>query len=266
MRGVRITYIFALVFFFTFFYLLYRLRLKNISAKLTILSLIIFSLFFANISYFTFSYGAGNKWFGSGLNDLVPVKEVAFLKKYRLEGPIFNDYITGGYLLWALYPDYKVFIDPRLVPFVKQVAPDYWGFVSKSATAADIRTFAHMYPFKTAIISYSELPLIFDFMNAGWRLLYFEKNAAILVHESLLANISPEIRLVDLGPTRFKDVKNPEVLMNVFSIYINLNIQASMVIYDIYKNNVSDCYKPKAEHLKVMEDDIRQKQLLDANQ
>jgi hypothetical protein len=266
MRGARITYIFALVFFFTFFYLLYRLRLKNISAKLSILSLIIFSLFFANISYFTFNYGAGNKWFGSGLNDLVPVKEVAFLKKYRLEGPIFNDYITGGYLLWALYPDYKVFIDPRLVPFVKQVAPDYWDFVSKPATAADIRTFAQMYPFKTAIISYSELPLIFDFMNAGWRLLYFEKNAAILVHESLLANISPEIRLVDLGPTRFKDVKNPEVLMNVFSIYINLNIQASMVIYDIYKNNVSDCYKPKTEHLKVMEDDIRQKQLLDANQ
>jgi len=50
-------------------------------------------------------------------------------------------------------------------------------------------------------------------------------------------------------------------LLGVFTLYVNLNPQASLVIYDIYKRNVSDCYKPKTEHLKVMEDDIRQKQL-----
>jgi hypothetical protein len=264
MGAARITYIFSLAFFFIFFYQLYRLKLDNISAKATIPSLFIFILFFANIAYFTFSYGAGNRWFGSGLDDFVPVKEVEFLKKYRLEGPIFNDYKTGGYLLWALYPDYKVFIDPRLVPYVKQVAPDYWSFVSKPVTAEDINRFEQKYPFKTAIIHYKELPLIFDFLSAGWRLLYFEKNAAILVHESRLAGISPEIKFIDLGPERFKDEKNPEVLMNVFSIYVNLNLQASLEIYNIYRNNVSDCYKPKAEHLKVMETDIRQKRLLDA--
>jgi hypothetical protein len=265
MGAARITYLFSLLFFFTFFYLLYRLKLESVSAKATILSLFIFILFSANISYSTFCYGAGNRWFGSGLDDLVPVKEVAFLKKYRLDGPIFNDYKIGGYLLWALYPDYKVFIDPRLVPFVKQVAPDYWSFVSKPATAEDIKSFVRKYPFKTAIIHYKELPLIFDFLSAGWRLLYFEKNAAILVHESLLADISPQIRLIDLGPARFKDEKNPEVLMNVFSVYVNLNLKASLEIYNIYKDNVSDCYKPKAEHLKIMEKDIKQKQILDAN-
>lgn len=265
MGATRITYIFPLTFFFMFFYQLYRLKLDNISAKATILSLFIFIMLLANISYFTFCYGAGNKWFGSGLIDFVPAEEVSFLKKYRLSGPIFNDYKTGGYLLWALYPDYKVFIDPRLVPYVKQVAPDYWSFVSKPAVAEDIRNFVHKYPFKTAIIHYRELPLILDFLSAGWRLVYFEKNAAILVHESLLNNISPEIQLIDLGPKRYKDEKNPEVLMNVFSIYVNLNLQASVEIYNIYKNNISDYYKPKAEHLRVMEDDIRQKRLLDSN-
>lgn len=261
MGATRITYIFSFIFFFTFFYMLYHLKIKNISAKATILSLILFIIFCADISYFTFCYGTGNKWFGSGLHDFVPAEEVSFLKKYRLGGPIFNDYKTGGYLLWALYPDDKVFIDPRLVPYVKQVAPDYWSFVSKPATAEDINNFVRKYPFRTAIIHYRELPLIFDFLSAGWRLLYFEKNAAILVHESRLADISPEIRFVDLGPKRFKDEKNPEVLMNVFSLYVNLNLQASIEIYNIYRNNVSDCYKPKAEHLKVMEEDIKQKQL-----
>ena len=231
------------------------------SARATILSLIIFLLFFVNISYFTLRYGADNKWFGTGLDNFAPVKEVAFLKKYRLEGPIFNDYLIGGYLLWALYPDYKVFIDPRLGPYSKQVAPDYWEFTGKPSTAEDIRRFTEKYPFKVAIIHYRELPLIFDFLKAQWRLLYFERNAVILVHKSLLPKIPTEIRLVDLGPARFIDEKNPEVLLNVFSLYVNLNLQASRVIYDIYKKNVSDYYKPKKEHLRVMESDMKQKEL-----
>ena len=261
MLVVRTIYIFPLGFFFSFFYLIYRLKLKNITAKVTVLSLIIFILLFMDISYFTFRYGADNKWFGAGLNSFAPTKEVAFLKKYRLEGPLFNDYLVGGYLIWALYPDYKVFIDSRLVPYSRQVAPDYWSLVGKPATAEDIRRFTEKYPFKTAIIHYRELPLIFDFLNAGWRLIYFEKNAAILVHKSLLPRIPPEVRLVDLGPMRFKDVNNPQVLLNVFSLYVNLNPQAGLVIYDIYKKNVSDCYKPKMDHLRVMEDDIKKKKL-----
>jgi hypothetical protein len=148
------------------------------------------------------------------------------------------------------------------VPYSRQVAPDYWSLVGKPATAEDIRRFTEKYPFKTAIIHYRELPLIFDFLNAGWRLIYFEKNAAILVHKSLLPRIPPEVRLVDLGPTRFQDERNPQVLLNVFSLYVNLNPQAGLVIYDIYKKNVSDCYKPKMDHLRVMEDDIKKKKLL----
>jgi hypothetical protein len=42
---------------------------------------------------------------------------------------------------------------------------------------------------------------------------------------------------------------------------VNLNLPASRVIYDIYKKNVSDYYKPKVEHLQVMESDMKQKEL-----
>jgi hypothetical protein len=258
MEAVRAVYMFPLVFFLSFFYMLQRLKLTSISAKATILSLLVFIVLFFNISYFTLRYGADNKWFGAGLENFAPVQEVAFLKKYRLEGPIFNDYLIGGYLLWNLYPDYKVFIDPRLAPYSRQVAPDYWNLVNKPATPEDIRIFTEKYPFKTAIIHYRELPLIFDFLNAGWRLVYFEKKAVVLVDRSVVPLIPREVQFVDLGPMRFKDVKNPEVLLNVFSIYVNLNPQASPVIYDIYRRNVSDCYKLKAEHLRVMRDDIRQ--------
>ncbi|MGA2783065.1 MAG: hypothetical protein ABSF13_14305 [Smithella sp.] len=261
MQTIRASYFFPIAFFFSFFYLLHRLKLKSIPGRATILSLLVFVFFFVNISYFTLIYSTDTKWFGAGLDSFVPVKEVALLKKFRLEGPIFNDYTIGGYLIWDLYPDYKVFIDSRgNGPFGKQVFPDYIDFIYKPVTSESIQRFREKYPFKIAIIHYNELPLIFDFLRAGdeWRLLYFEQNAAILIHKSLLPAISPEFRTtVDVSPQRFKDVKNQEVLINVFKFYVHLNPMAGRVIYDIYKNNVSDYYKLKEENLQKMDSLIR---------
>jgi tetratricopeptide (TPR) repeat protein len=42
-----------------------------------------------------------------------PSGAVAFLQKEELAGNMFNLYNWGGYLIWSLYPDYRVFIDGR---------------------------------------------------------------------------------------------------------------------------------------------------------
>jgi hypothetical protein len=42
-----------------------------------------------------------------------PEGAVSFLKQNRIAGNMFNPYDWGGYLLWALYPEYKVFTDGR---------------------------------------------------------------------------------------------------------------------------------------------------------
>jgi hypothetical protein len=41
-----------------------------------------------------------------------PVKAVEFIKAHHLAGPMMNDYVFGGYLIWAL-PEQPVFIDGR---------------------------------------------------------------------------------------------------------------------------------------------------------
>jgi len=88
-------------------------------------------------------------------------------------------------------------------------------------------------------------------MRTGeWRLFYFEQNATILIHKSLLPAIPPELNHMDVSPKRFRDVKNPEVLFNIFSLYVNINPMAAREIYDIYKNNVMDYYKLKTELYK----------------
>ena len=42
-----------------------------------------------------------------------PVAAVEFLKSQRLPGPIYNRYGWGGYLIYQLYPEYRVYIDGR---------------------------------------------------------------------------------------------------------------------------------------------------------
>jgi hypothetical protein len=43
----------------------------------------------------------------------IPVEMANFLKNSGLSGNLFNDYGIGGYLVWALYPQWKTFIDGR---------------------------------------------------------------------------------------------------------------------------------------------------------
>lgn len=38
---------------------------------------------------------------------------VDFLKQNNLQGPMFNNFDIGGYLIWRLYPEHKVFVDGR---------------------------------------------------------------------------------------------------------------------------------------------------------
>jgi len=42
-----------------------------------------------------------------------PVKAAEFVRAQRLPGNLFNSYTYGGYLMWALYPEYRVFFDGR---------------------------------------------------------------------------------------------------------------------------------------------------------
>jgi hypothetical protein len=53
-------------------------------------------------------------YFQSGIRKgRYPEGAVKFLKENRIYGNMYNPYVWGGYMLWALYPDYKVFIDGR---------------------------------------------------------------------------------------------------------------------------------------------------------
>lgn len=271
METSRASYFFLVSFFFILLFLLmHRLKLKNIYSRATIFSLLVFVFLFISIAYMNIRYKVDNQWFGAGLENTVPVEEVAFLKKYKPEGLIFNDYVIGSYLLWALYPDYKVFIDPRGGAYRNQFFWDYMKFISKPLTGEDINLFTKKYPFKIAIISHQPLVLSFLKESNEWRLLYFEKHAAILIHKSLFPEViskmsneikDPNILLKNMNsPARFQNTKSPKILVNVFNYYVRLDPKAGRYIHDLFKKNVSNSFKLKSEYLAMMESEIRQRE------
>lgn len=68
-------------------------------------------------------------WQDTRLRMAIPVEATEFLESRQLPGPILNEYATGGYLIWRLHPDWKVFVDGRYTPYPPQVIGDYMRMV-----------------------------------------------------------------------------------------------------------------------------------------
>jgi len=47
------------------------------------------------------------------LDEVYPRQAVEYLREHPVAGPMFNEYGWGGYLIWKLGPEHKVFIDGR---------------------------------------------------------------------------------------------------------------------------------------------------------
>jgi len=267
MKTARMVYFFAIVFFFVFYYFVVcRLEVRFLPPKAALCASAVFLFLLTSMVYFDIRYRVGieNSWFGLGLENTAPREEAEFIKRNKIPGPLFNDDITGAYLTWALYPDYKVFIDSRSSPYRTGVFQDYMTLILNRQTKESIALFRKKYPFNTAIIHYRHMPLIQDFLATGgeWRLIFFHHKAAVLVHESVLPFISAKVLDGDVGPARFSKESNPEVLVNVFNFYVNLSPDAGRMIYAIYKKNVSCLFKFKAKHLQFMREMIEEREKL----
>lgn len=113
----------------------------------------------------------------------LPVSATEFLKKNRLPGPLFNPFGWGGYLQWELYPEYRVFIDPRTIDF--SVHEKY-----KKARDESSRDVLDEYGVKTVIFSpvrEGVEGIVIDLLKDKelWSLVYFDTTAVIFVRKDI---------------------------------------------------------------------------------
>lgn len=260
MKAARVTIFLPLLWMFSIIYILKKSDSLSIKKAFAPISLLLFVLLSVYIIQQGTVFLEDPSWFGSNLMKYAPVKEVEYVKKHKLPGPIFNDYLIGGYLIWDMYPDYKVFIDPRYGPYWKEVGPDYFKF-TQNYNPESYKNFTAKYPFRICLLSMRENNLIFFLLGTGdWRILFFDKAAIILVHKSVLPSLSKEALAVDMGTGRFRDIGNPLILRHLFNFYMQLGPAYAKEIVQIYRQNVSSLYIYKEQFLQEMQNLITQRE------
>ena len=107
-----------------------------------------------------------------------PAAAVAFLSKAQPPGPILNHYNWGGYFIWKLYPQYRVYIDGRA---------DLYGdaFMEEFVATYHLRGAAWQAPLEKwgiqTVVLPPESPMVTALRaSPGWKPIYSDSLAEIL--------------------------------------------------------------------------------------
>jgi len=134
--------------------------------------------------------------FGIGEASYFPDGIVRFTKEKKLEGHMINSYAFGGYLIWRLYPERRIFIDGRnevYLPLLREII----------ASRSDSRSWKKLlsgYQIEYALLNYVdelELLTVMDrnnrstttyapfssthFPRTDWALVYWDDDGMVLV-------------------------------------------------------------------------------------
>ena len=154
---------------------------------LTIILIIFMSqLVFMNLKdeYYSFEKGKFKKFcFGVGSLSY-PEKAVDFIEANNIKGNVLNDFNSGAYFIWRLFPEKKVFIDGRTEMY------SHWFFKEYNEIFKDekkIEEITSRYDINCILISYVmnvEIPRRFLkslYENKDWALVYVGNHACVFV-------------------------------------------------------------------------------------
>jgi len=168
------------------------------------------------------------------LNNNYPDDLIEFINNNELKGNIFNSYDIGGYLIWRLHPEIKVFIDNRRL--VEQAFGTYKAVISGSTDdlfgLPEWKSILQGYGIQHIILSslngYGTMPdLVLSLHNdRDWRLLYFDKISGTMLYSKGISipeypKIFAYTRMLDRA-LRFRSSKsgNAEIYVTIANIYM----------------------------------------------
>lgn len=172
-------------------------KYRNILYGIFILLCILFSsAFIFNTYYHVFDKG---KSFGAGFDEQQK-KATDFVFKSKLKGRIFNNFDIGGYVIYRLFPTYKVFVDnrPEAYPadfFQKVYVPlqENKDFREKIFRQYDIHTifFSHtdMTPWGRTFIEQI-------LKESKWKMVYLDDSIVILTDETKYSDIRSDEKYI----------------------------------------------------------------------
>jgi tetratricopeptide (TPR) repeat protein len=128
--------------------------------------------------------------FGPGLSGWFPRRGAEFIQDHQLPGEVLNTYNEGGYILWALGPQRRDYIDGREVPFGPALAQHGGELLNTPLDSTIWRQEADKYGINTVIFPLTVLDEISlgrlnsDCNSKEWRPVYLDEVSIVLVRRT----------------------------------------------------------------------------------
>ncbi len=184
MKYMRATYFWAIIFVFSSIYLIKKLSqddlgfstkksLKLVIHTITIILLLSYAL---QVQYNIFIHGFYRE-------NYPPVMEAEYIHSKFPHLRICNDYASGSYLLWSLWPDNKVFIDGRYFPY--HTWYDEYNEFCYGNERTFKESFIKKYNSDLWCLCYSFPQLYYFMISPDWKLVYYGPSACIFLSKRI---------------------------------------------------------------------------------
>ncbi|HUN55001.1 MAG TPA: tetratricopeptide repeat protein [Smithella sp.] len=195
-RFIRVTYFWAVIFVFSALYLL-TFRYAHIQEMrrtlYTCYLFIIMTFFFFLVGQTTYDSWK-NLDFGSRDIYVSPVEEAEFIKKHLSGIKMGNDYESGAYLLWALYPETKIFIDARYYPY-----KEWYGDYNDFCLGKNVIPFLKKCPCDLWCLTYKSPVLNYFITSPEWKLIHYGSSVCLFARKDLPMPDNGSLRAKDLS-------------------------------------------------------------------
>ena len=106
-----------------------------------------------------------------------PAAAASFLSRERPPSPLLNHYNWGGYFIWKLYPDYRVYIDGRADLYGDSFMDD---FAASYYLSDNWRHPMELWGIRTIVLP-PDAPLVTALRSSpDWRQIYADSQAIVL--------------------------------------------------------------------------------------
>ena len=189
---------------------------------------------------------------------IYPEGIATFIRKVGLKGRIFNPYAYGGYLIWKLYPDVKVFIDGR-TPTIYS-SDDFFLYRMAIENPYVLERLVNRYHIDLVLLRRRFKLYNFLLKNKDWNLIAFDQVGVLFVRRKTLGGKLEEYSLgnldIDSLSVKESSLKDPVVLYNKLLVLNNIyprcgDYKIFLGICSYAMGNISAAKKWFKEALKV---------------
>jgi hypothetical protein len=162
-----------------------------------------------------------SSWCGFGITYWNPVAEAEFIAKYHPDcDEVYNDYDSGGWLIWRLWPKVKVMIDPRSFPF-RHFYTDYINYERGAVSIDDFQKKWPNHKPQVCIASLKNTSLWRAYMrHPDWQAAWVGPSSVVFCRRG---HQYPKDAM-EFMPNRFDDINNSQKCLQIFQFGIESNL------------------------------------------